>query len=134
VNAGLEGSSSGAASGNRFIGMLSTGAPTAERAMEAMLYEFQRIAEDGVEKEELLLEQSRAIGRNAIGYDSYDSQARYFANCETMGLPLDSDMDYLRRTVALTQDDIRNAAAEYFTGNWFIVVAGGVDEDLQPLQ
>lgn len=36
--------------------------------------------------------------------------------------------------VMLTVEDIREAAAEYFTGNWFMVVAGGVDEELQPLQ
>lgn len=134
VNAYLEGTSYGSVSGNRFMGMLTTGAPLVERALEAMADEFRRIAEDGVEEEELLLEQSRTIGRNAISYDSYDSQARYFANCEAMGLPLDRDLTTLQEITRLTPESVREVAAKYFTGNWFVVVAGGVDENLQPLE
>lgn len=134
VSAWLEGTSSGSASGNRFMGVLSTGAPLAGQALEAMLGEFQRIASEGIDQDELLLEQSRTIGRNAISNDSYDSQARYFANCETMGLPLDRDLIALQRTVELTAEDIREVAAKYFSDDWFVVLAGGIDENLQPLQ
>lgn len=134
VGARLDSPQSGSLSGNRFIGMLSTGAPLAERALGAMIGEFQRIARDGVEEEELLLEQSRTIGRNSIGFDSYDSQARYFAGCEAMGMPLDMDLATLRETAELTRDDIREAAAKYFGEEWFVVIAGGVDEELEPLQ
>jgi zinc protease len=134
VGARLDSPHSGSLSGNRFIGMLSTGAPLAERALGAMIGEFQRIARDGVEEEELLLEQSRTIGRNSIGFDSYDSQARYFAGCEAMGMPLDMDLATLRETAELTRDDIREAAAKYFGEEWFLVIAGGVNEELEPLQ
>ena len=134
VGARLDSPHSGSLSGNRFIGMLSTGAPLAERALGAMIGEFQRIARDGVEEEELLLEQSRTIGRNSIGFDSYDSQARYFAGCEAMGMPLDMDLATLRETAELTRDDIREAAAKYFGEEWFVVIAGGVNEELEPLQ
>lgn len=134
VGARLDSPHSGSLSGNRFIGMLSTGAPLAERALGAMIGEFQRIARDGVEEEELLLEQSRTIGRNSIGFDSYDSQARYFAGCEAMGMPLDMDLTTLRETADLTSADIRESAAKYFGDQWFVVVAGGVNENMEPLQ
>ena len=51
-----------------------------------------------------------------------------------MNIPLDRDLTMLEQTVELTAGDVRDAASKYFTGNWFVVVAGGVDENLQPLQ
>ncbi len=134
VGAWLEGARSGSVTGNRFTGFLSTGSPLAERALSAMAEELNRIADEGVEEEELLLEQSRTIGQNAISYDSYDSQARYFANCEIMGIPLDNDQTTLQEITRLTPESVREVAAKYFTEDWFVVVAGGVDENLQPLE
>ena len=134
VSSRIDGTSSGSASGNRFMGFLATGAPTASRALDAMIFETDRMAAEDIEPEELLLEQSRSIGRHALSYDSYDSQARYIAGMAAMDIPLDRDLTMLEQTVELKKEDIREAASEYFTGNWFVVVAGGVDENLQPLQ
>jgi len=134
VSSRLEGTSSGSSSGNRFMGFLATGAPTASRALDAMIYETNRMAEEEVMKEELQLEQSRSIGRHALSFDSYDSQARYLAEMAAMGLPLDRDLASLEQTIALTVDDIREAARKYFTGHWFVVVAGGVNPEMEPLQ
>ena len=134
VSSRIDGTSSGSEEGNRFMGFLATGAPTASRALEAMIYETGRMASEDVQPEELLLEQSRSIGRHALSYDSYDSQARYIAACAAMGLPLDRDLTILEQTVALKVEDIRQVASEYFSDQWFVVVAGGVDENLEPLQ
>ncbi len=134
VGSRLDGPASGSAGGSRFIAMLATGAPTASRALDAVLHEIDRMKREDVAVEELLIEQSRSIGRHALSYDSYDSQARYLAACEATGVPLDIDLRELEQKVRLTVDDIREAAAGYFTGSWFMVVAGGVDEKLQPLQ
>lgn len=134
VGSSVDGPVTGSEGGSRFTGMLATGAPMASRALEAMVYETRRMADEPVAEEELLLEQSRAAGRLALSYDSYDSQARYLASCEAVGIPLDRDLADLERTVRLTVDDIRRVAGEYFTGDWSFVIAGGVGEDLQPLQ
>lgn len=134
VTSRIDGTSSGSVSGSRFMGFLATGAPTASRALEAMIFETGRMALEQVEAEELILEQSRSIGRHALSFDSYDSQARYLVNCEAMGLPMDRDLTTLQQTVELTVEDIQETAAKYFTDQWFVVVAGGVNESLQPLQ
>ena len=44
------------------------------------------------------------------------------------------DLATLRETAELTRDDIREAAAKYFGEEWFVVIAGGVNEELEPLQ
>ena len=134
VGSSVDGSSSSSVTGSRFTGMLATGAPMASRALDAMIYETVRMTQEDVALEELLLEQSRAIGRHALSYDSYASQASYFAGCEATGFPLNYDLLSLEKTAELTVEDIRDIAEEYFTGSWFIIVAGGVGEDLQPLQ
>ncbi len=92
-----------------------------------------RLASDGVEEMELLLEQSRAVGAHALGYDTYGDLARYLAVTEAMGFPLDQDIERLRQTTALTTSQVREAAAKYFTGDWFVYSAGGIGEDMEPL-
>jgi zinc protease len=119
--------------GSRFMVFLATGSPMATRALDAVSYELELIIEEGIQTEELLLEKSRAIGRHAIGYDSYDSQARYLAGNASNGLPLNIDIMQLEETIVLTGEDIQRVARDYLSGPWFVIVAGGVDEDLTPL-
>ncbi len=134
VGCRVDGSLSGTPAGSRFQAYFSTGAPLVERALEAVVYECDRIAEDGVEESELLLEQSRSFGRNALAFDEYDSVARFLVVQETLGLPLDQDITDLEAILALRPDIIREMAAKYFTGKWFISVAGGIDQQMQPLE
>lgn len=117
-----------------FTTMFMTGAPFAARALEAAQQECALIAAEGVQQEELVLRQYMNIGSHSLGYDTYDEVARYLATCETLGLPLDRDVINLRDIVALDVDDIREVAAKYFTGEWFVSAAGGIGEDLQPLE
>jgi zinc protease len=129
----VDGTSSGSAAGCRFFTYLTTGAPFALRALDAAVHETGLIPEEGVEVEELLLQQSSSMGIHALSYDSYDAQARYLAECATMGIPLDHDLITLRAIAELDQEDIQEIADEYFTGDWFVVTAGGVDGSLEPL-
>lgn len=117
-----------------FLAFFMTGAPFASRALEAAQQECTLIAEEGVREEELVLRQYKDIGSHALGYDTYDELARYLATTESLGLPLDRDIVNLRDIVALDIDDIREVAARYFTGDWFVSAAGGIGEDLQPLE
>jgi zinc protease len=130
---GTNSMSSGLRETARFMAMYSTGASMNARALHSTVNECQRLASDGVEEMELLLEQSRAVGAHALGYDTYGALARYLAVTEAMGLPLDRDIERLRQTTALTAAQVREAAAKYFTGNWFVYTAGGIGEDMEPL-
>ncbi|MFO7626799.1 MAG: pitrilysin family protein [Candidatus Fermentibacteraceae bacterium] len=125
--------SSGMRKTARFMAMYSTGASMNARALQSTVNECQRLASDGVEEMELLLEQSRAVGAHALGYDTYGDLARYLAVTEAMGLPLNRDIERLRQITALTTSQVREAAAKYFTGNWFVYTAGGIGEDMEPL-
>jgi len=60
--------------------------------------------------------------------------AAYLAYTETMGLPLDNDIQRLRLITGLTVDDLKATAEKYFTGEWFVYSAGGIGEDLGPLE
>ena len=134
VGCWVDGPSSGTPSGTRFQTYFSTGAPLAERALEAAIYECDRIALDGVEESELLLQQYRSIGRNALAFEDYDSVARFIVIQETLGQPLDQDIIDLEAILAVSPLIIREVAEKYFTGNWFISIAGGVDDRMQPLE
>lgn len=130
---GTNSMSSGLRETARFMAMYSTGASMNARALQSTVNECQRLASDGVEEMELLLEQSRAVGAHALGCDTYGDLARYLAVTEAMGFPLNRDLERLRQTTALTTSQVREAAAKYFTGNWFVYTAGGIGEDMEPL-
>lgn len=130
---GTNSMSSGLSDTARFMAMYATGASMNNRALQSTVNECMRLASDGIEEMELLLEQSRSVAAHALGYDTYGDLARYLAVTETMGLPLDHDIARLGRITALTPSEVREAADRYFTGDWFVYSAGGIDEDLEPL-
>jgi zinc protease len=134
VGSSFEDPSSSFSSGSVFFSYLSTGAPLARRALDAILFECTRIAADGVFNEEVLLDRSRTLGQHALSFDNYYSVAEYLAITETRNLPLTRDIDYLEKTLSVDAEDIQRVAQEYFTGEWFVSVAGGVDENMEPLE
>ncbi len=117
-----------------FRAVYSTGASMNTRALRSTVNECERIASEGVEPMELLIEQSRAVGSQALGFDTYGDLAQYLVEMEASGLPLDRDIRRLEQITALTADQVRDAAARYFTGDWFVYSAGGVGEELEPLE
>ena len=118
----------------KFTAAYSTGASMNKRALQSAINECERIREEGLDEMELLIEQSRAVGAHALRYDSYGDVAAYLAYTETMGLPLDNDIQRLRLITGLTVDDLKATAEKYFTGEWFVYSAGGIGEDLGPLE
>lgn len=67
-------------------------------------------------------------------FDNYDSVARYLSTTEFQKLPLTGDVDDLETVLSLDVNDIQEVAQKYFTGEWFISIAGGVDENMEPLE
>lgn len=134
VGSMCDGTQSSFSTGSRFLAYLSTGADMARRALDASVFECELIAEEGILEEELLLEQSRGLGRHALSYDDYDSVARYLSTTEFQNLSLTRDVDNLETVLSLDVDDIQEVAEKYFTGEWFISVAGGVDQNMEPLE
>ena len=122
------------ASPTAFIAVFMTGAPFASRALEAAQQECALMAAEGVQPEELILRQYMNVGQHSMGFDTYKEVVRYLATRESLGLPLDSDLSNLREILSLDADDIKDVAARYFTGEWFVSAAGGIDENLQPLE
>ncbi len=126
VGAWLEGARSGSVTGNRFTGFLSTGSPLAERALSAMAEELNRIADEGVEEEELLLEQSRTIGQNAISYDSYDPRQGTSPTARSWDPPGQRPDHPFRRSPGLH----RNLSGRWLqstsprTGSWWLPGSG----------
>lgn len=134
VGAYLEDALNPSDTGSRFTTYFMTGAPFAMRALEAAQAHCADIAEGGVLEEELLLRKFMSIGRHSLNNDTYDELALYLATREILGLPLDHDLTRLQATLALDAGDVQEAARRYLTGEWFVSAAGGIDQDLQPLE
>jgi zinc protease len=123
------------AEAGRFGAYLSTRADYAPQALQSVLDEFGRISSEPVDDVELRLAQSCEVGRHAVSASSYGSLARYIASTATRGLPLDHDIRRLRQVVELTPEDVLDVAAEYLDRpGWFVSIAGGITEDLAPLE
>jgi zinc protease len=116
-----------------FIAYLSTRADYTEQAMESVIREAMRMTSEDVLEIELDLANSNAVGRNALSGMSYGGQAGYLVGTFMTGRPLDYDLMTLREQLELSPGDVREAAADWFTGEWFTSVAGGVDGELDPV-
>ncbi len=116
-----------------FIAFLSTRADYTEQAITSVLSETMRMASENVLDIELDLVKANAVGRNALSSMSYSGQAGYLTGTYMRGQPLDYDIQTLDERLELTPDQLREVAAKYFTGDWFTSVAGGVDEELNPV-
>jgi zinc protease len=117
-----------------FTAYLATRVDFASRAIESVISECQRIAAEDVDPVELRLEQASSAAGHALSFMSYLGQASQLGEYYMMGRPLDWDRRSVEQTLELTPEDIRGVAGRYFgAGHWFVSVAGGLDEDLQPL-
>ncbi len=89
-----------------------------------MAEELNRIADEGVEEEELLLEQSRTIGQKRHQLRLIRFPGKVLRQLRDHGDPLDNDQTTLQEITRLTPESVREVAAKYFTEDWFVVVAG----------
>ncbi len=108
-----------------FTAAYATGAPMNTRALRSVQNECERLAREGVEEIELLVEQSRSMGAHALNFDTYGDLAEYLARVESMGLPLDWDLRGSggRGTRAGRRPERRRAV---LPGRWFVFSAGGI--------
>lgn len=116
-----------------FTAYLSTKADFAPGAAASVIGECGRMASEEVDPIELRLAKSCAVGRAALSGMSYRSQADNLVSCYMTGLPPDWDRISLEAALQVDARELMDAAASFFDGNWFVSFAGGIGEDLQPL-
>jgi len=116
-----------------FIAYLSTRVDYVEQAIQSVLTETMRMSTEEVMEIELDLVKANAVGRHALSSMSYRGQAGYFSSTFMRGQPLDYDIVSLQERLELTRVQLMGIAATYFIDEWFVSIAGGVDEDLNPV-
>jgi len=116
-----------------FTAYLSTLADYVPQASSSVINELETISTVNVEDIELRLAKANAIGGEAFAGMSYSGQASRFTNLYLENRPLNWHLLYLEKVLELTPDDLREAASKYFiSGEWFISIAGGIqEEDIQ---
>ena len=113
-----------------FTAYLSTLADYIPQATSSVIYEMERISTENVRDIELLLAKANVVGAQAFSGMSYAGQASRFTGLHVKGKPLDWDLTYLEEVLELTPDDLREAASTYFvSGEWFVSIAGGLQEE-----
>ncbi len=117
-----------------FTAFLSTRADYAPQALSSVIFECGRMAVEEVAPIELQLQQAMTVGENALSGMTYDGRVSILVANAARGLPADQDRISEELVLGLSVEDIREAAAFYFgSGRWFVSVAGGLDEDMEPL-
>ena len=112
-----------------FTAYLSTLGAYVPQATSSVIAEMERIASENVGEMELRLAKANAVGTQAMSGAGYSDQASTLARLQAEGRPLDWHDSYLVDVLELTADDIREAAALYLVpGEWFVSIAGGVEE------
>lgn len=113
-----------------FTAYLSTLADYIPQATSSVIHELERISTENVRDIELLLAKANVVGAQAFSGMSYAGQASRFTGLHVKGKPLDWYLTYLGEVLELTPDDLREAASTYFvSGEWFVSIAGGVQEE-----
>jgi len=113
-----------------FTAYLSTLADYIPQATSSVIHEMERISTENVRDIELLLAKANVVGAQAFSGMSYAGQAARFTGLHVKGKPLDWDLTYLGEVLELTPDDLREAASTYFiSGEWFVSIAGGLQEE-----
>ncbi len=113
-----------------FTAYLSTLADYIPQATSSVINELNRISTENVSDIELRLAKANAVGGQAFSGMSYADQASRFTGLRANGRPLDWDLTYLGQVLELTPDELREAASRYFiSGEWFVSIAGGIQEE-----
>lgn len=133
VNRSLTYGASGGFSANSAGGLFSvvtfTKNSTAGEAVEAALAETKEFREKGGTPGEVRTAVNAVCGTFARALQSPDVLAALVTDRELYGLPADQIEGYLRRTRAVTPEDVRRAAGAHFPadGDLLIVLAGPAD-------
>jgi zinc protease len=113
-----------------FTAYLSTLADYVPQAITSVINELERIASEDVGDIELRLAKANAVGGQALSGMSYSDQASRFTRLYADGRPLDWDLVYLGKILELEPEDLRATASRYFvSGEWFVSIAGGIEQE-----
>jgi zinc protease len=118
---------------DKYIGTFSAEAKTrnevTDSAVVEILSEIQRLKTGTISKEELQGSINYLNGVFALGLSKPATIAQYAINIDKYKLPKDYYKNYMKRTSALTADDIKAAANKYLDPNNInVVVVGSIDE------
>ena len=113
-------------SGN-FITYTATSPENEELARRILLEECAKLAAEPVGHKELAAAKESLRGEMVIGTQTFGAQAALQAHYLVSGLPQDEMDRYIERVMAITIEDVRNAAEKYLTPDkaWLGVVRGG---------
>ena len=120
----------GTDSTGQFTAYLTTLADYVPQALVSVINELDRISIENVKDIELRLAKANTVGEQALSGMTYNGLAYRLTDLQSRGKPLDWHKTYLNEVLELTPDDLREAAAEYLiSGEWFVSVAGTIQEE-----
>lgn len=99
-----------------------------DSAITQFLYEFERITQEKVSDEELILNKSSLSGSFARSLESPRTVANFALNIFRNNLPADYYQTYLKKLSSVNKEDVLSTAKEYFKpNNLNIIVVGNPD-------
>jgi zinc protease len=129
---GVSASYDGVARGPGFFYLGATPTPgrTVAEVEQALRREMAKIAEQGVDAEELERARAQAVAAHVYQRDSMFFQARQIGVLEISGIPHDTIDLQLAKLREVTSDQVREVARKYFRDDTLTII----DLDPQPLQ
>jgi len=100
------------------------------QAVNSVMEEINRITNEDVRDIELRIVQSSMIGSHARSGSGYSGLAWGLTALVLDEKSFDYDIIHLSEVLELSPEDLRHAAEMYFGDDWFIAVAGGVNESV----
>ena len=98
-----------------------------DQAIDSILHEFDRIAQELVSDEELSDSIANMTGTLPLRLETNDGVASILLNMEWYGLGLDYLQSYQQRVNAVTKEDVQRVAAEYLRTDAYTLVTAGPD-------
>ena len=98
-----------------------------DQAIDSILHEFDRIAQEPVSDEELSDSIANMTGTLPLRLETNDGVASILLNMEWFGLGLDYLQTYQQRIRAITQEDVQRVAAQYLRTDSYTLVTAGPD-------
>jgi predicted Zn-dependent peptidase len=96
-----------------------------DSALVQIFYELNRIRDEKVEEKELSLAKNYVSGSFVRSLENSESIANYAIEIERYKLPKDYYKTYLKRTYAVTADDVMQAAKKYLKPNQMTIALVG---------
>lgn len=103
-----------------------------DSAVVEIFNELRKIRTDLVSEEDLKNAKAKYIGNFVMQIEKPATIARYALNIKTLGLPEDFYENYVKNINAVTPEDVRNAAKNYFLADNTRVVIVGKAADVLP--